>query len=140
MQSKMSRAIFMVLTAFLCSIGVSNAQSNVSELSLEVSVDLSQPVVNFDTLYSLKVVVQLSDTINIETVNIKVGATLHSSDFFSGKFDFNTLTGPEGTAITRRGYTVELTVGTIHSGAVYFYEATTTDFQGNTANPFIKQL
>ena len=140
MQKKLTRIVVVTIAALLCSYSSARAQSDVTNLNRELVADLSQAVVNFDTIYNLKVVVELSDTLNIQSIDLSVGSALDNADFFDGAFDFNALTGPAGTSISRAGNLLEITLGTVHSGAVFFYQVSTSDFQGNTGTPYIKQL
>jgi hypothetical protein len=140
MKSKFSQILLLTLLAFASSSTVSNAQSVVSDLSRVLSADMSQPVVNYDTTFNVTVVIQLSDTLNIQSLNLSVGTTLNNADFFTGMFDFQALTGPVGTTIMRTGYTVEISLGALPVQLAYFYGASLLDFQSNSSAPYIKQL
>ncbi len=79
------------------------------------------PVNDFDTIYSHQCILDLNDTINIDSIRVKIGSTLQSNDVLDYAFVFDQSTFlPEGLAYYRKKARVTLELGNHLEGDFYY--------------------
>lgn len=112
-----------------------NVAPSVSRLLREIPPDSVSSVMGnlpFDCTY----IVSLSDTVNIDSIEVKLGSSVGSNDLFAKTFEFDgASTNSDGTTYTRSGNTVRLYLGSFSGLNTYVAEVRLKDGAGNLSGP-----
>lgn len=119
--------ILFILSGFVVTVHAQNFSIEVTCLPNEM------PLNNYDTLYSHQCVIELNDTINIDSIHLKIGNTYQGSEVmeYSLAFDKTTFL-PKGVSYYRRKNRITLSLGN-HLMNDFFYEVYLKDTLNNNS-------
>jgi hypothetical protein len=118
-------------TLLLCAVKITNAQLNSFSVNGIVELRTDSSSITSDSLNYITCKITISDTTTIQSINIKLGNSLHSGNLIDTSFIFDVTTGlPQGTTYLRKGNTIFIGLG-YHPAGFYFMDVKLEDVFGN---------
>lgn len=110
---------------------------NAQTFDYKIKLELNEPEVNqFDTTYSHTCILNVSDTSNIGSIEIKGGKTQGQTEFVNHVFTFDQSANlPNGYTYNRHGGVIQIGLGDYASKKAVFYQIRVKDTTGNYSQP-----
>jgi len=129
------KSFYVFLLALIPAVSFSQSQLQ----NVEYAATAEDPNDPANMNYNVGCTIYLSDTLNVSSIQVKIGSQLNGSEKFSSMINFVLPVAPSGQTYVRNGNIITWNLGNILIDNAYYYEVELLDFQSVSLHKFIIQ-